>query len=176
MTLGYLQQLIILVKRLLVCYYVYFICRLVFFWGNIKYFSETTSLDLLRNCLLGLRFDTFSIFVGSSLFILLSLLPINLFYKLSYQKILKWAFIIPNSIFILTNCIDIGYFPYIKKRSSADLFHQLAGQSDISRLLPHYLKENWWIVILYFLIVLICFLTKYLFRIIKICLKKFHFH
>ena len=158
MTLGYLQQLIILVKRLLVCYFVYLICRLVFFWGNIKYFSETTSLDLLRNCLLGLRFDTFSIFVGSSLFILLSLLPINLFYKLSYQKILKWVFIIPNSIFILTNCIDIGYFPYIKKRSSADLFHQLAGQSDVSRLLPHYLKENWWIVILYFLLVLILIL------------------
>jgi phosphoglycerol transferase MdoB-like AlkP superfamily enzyme len=109
--------------------------------------------------LYGLRFDNFSIFASNSLFILLSLLPFSFFYSKIYQSILKWTFFLTNSVFILANCVDIGYFPYIKKRSGADLLNQVGGQTDISKLLPQYLRDFWWVFIIYIvLIVLMVFL------------------
>jgi phosphoglycerol transferase MdoB-like AlkP superfamily enzyme len=143
--LNYLQQLSVLLKRLSISYLLYFICRLLFYFANRSYFPVTGFGDLLLNCFYGLRFDTFSIIVSNSLFILLSLLPINLFYRPGYQQLLKWLFYIPNLVFTIANCIDIGYFPFIRKRSNADLFEQIGGQSDLIKLLPQFARDFWWI-------------------------------
>ena len=152
MILNYLNQLLFLIKRLLVCYFIYFVCRLFFYIGNASLFPSVTLTHFIQDAFYGLRFDTFSIFVGNSLFIFLSIIPNNYFNAKSYQNLLRWIFITSNSIFVLANCIDIGYFRYIKKRSSADLFEQIGGQTDLSRLLPQYLKDFWWVLMLYFLI------------------------
>ena len=153
-TLNYLNQLLFLLKRLLICYLLYFICRLLFFVGNADLFPSVNFTDFMQNAIYGLRFDTFSIFVGNSLFILLSIIPSNLYNKAFYQKTLKWIFIISNSIFIMANCIDIAYFPFIKKRSTSDLLEQIGGQTDLGQLLPQFLKDFWWVVIIYILLVI----------------------
>ena len=140
----YTQQLVLLVKRLLICYFVYFVCRIVFYTANKNDFPETDFSELLELCLAGLRFDTFSIFVANALFILLSILPINLFSKSVFQKLLFWVFIVFNSVFLSTNCIDLVYYRFTKKRSSYDLFEQIGGQSDLARLLPQFIIDFWW--------------------------------
>lgn len=144
----YFSQLLLLVKRLLLVYIAYFVCRLLFYLFNRSLFSDTGFGELLLIDLFALRFDTFSILVGNSLFILLSILPINAFYKPSFQKTLLWLFVITNSVFILFNLIDIAYFPYIKKRSTSDLFNQMGGQTDLSTLLPQYLKDFWYLLVI----------------------------
>ena len=140
----YIKQLTLLVKRLLICYFIYFICRIAFYVANKNYFPETHISDLLGLCMAGLRFDTFSIFVANSLFVLLSLLPVNFFYKSAYQKFLFWIFTICNSIFLSADCIDLAYYRFTKKRSNYDLFEQIGGQSDIARLLPQFFVDFWW--------------------------------
>ncbi len=140
-----------------------------FFIGNKSSFSSVNILAFIADCFYGLRFDTFSIFVSNSLFILLSILPLNIFFKNWYQIVLKYLFVITNSVFILANCIDIGYFPFIKKRAGADLFSQLGGQSDIINLLPHFIKDFWWIVLIYILLILLIIRT---YNKIKILPKK----
>lgn len=149
MGLNYLQQLSVLLKRLSISYLVYFVCRLLFFFANRSYFPTTGAGDLLLNCFYGLRFDTFSIVVSNSLFILLSLLPFNFFYRPGYQRLLKWLFYLPNAIFTIANCVDIGYFPFIRKRSNSDLFEQIGGQSDLVKLLPQFARDFWWIPLAY---------------------------
>lgn len=149
----YFSQLLLLIKRLLLVYAAYFICRLLFYLFNLNLFSNTSFGELIIIDFFALRFDTFSIIIGSSLFILFSILPINAFYSRSYQKILLWLFIIPNSVFLLFNLIDIAYFPYIKKRSTSDIFNQMGGQTDLSTLLPQYLKDFWYLLLIFIIMI-----------------------
>lgn len=134
---------------------VYFLCRLLFLLGNLTFYSDLSLFTFLKVTVYGLRFDVFSICVASSLFILLSVLPFRFFYLPAYQRLLKWVFMIPNSIFILVNLIDVGYFKFIKKRSTADLFAQVGGQTDLGKLLPQYLMDYWWLLLIFILLLVL---------------------
>jgi glucan phosphoethanolaminetransferase (alkaline phosphatase superfamily) len=161
----YLKQIQLLVKRLLICYLVYFLSRLLFYFANITYFPSVGCFELVLDSFYGLRVDSFSIVISNSLFILLSLLPLNFYWNKIYQTSLFWIFVCTNSVFIAFNCIDAGYFPFIRKRSSADVLKQMGGQSDMGTLIPQFIKDFWWILLLYMLII---FLMIYLYRRIKI--------
>ncbi len=145
----YLKQIYLLVKRIAICYGLYFVSRLIFFLGNLSYFKGVGAGAFLADCFYGLRFDSFSIVIAGSVFILLSLIPFGFFYKAWYQNILFWFFILPNSFFLAFNFIDIGYFAFIKKRSSAEIFAQAGGQSDLMKLIPQFAADFWWILLLY---------------------------
>lgn len=154
----YISQLSVLLKRLLLIYLVYFISRQVFYVFNYIHFKDLGPIDLISINFYSLRFDTFSVLVGNSLFILLSILPFHFYNSAFYQKIVLWVYGICNAFFILLNLIDVAYFPFIKKRSTADLFKQAGGQTDLSTLLPQYLKDYWLLLIIY--VVLIYLLIK----------------
>jgi phosphoglycerol transferase MdoB-like AlkP superfamily enzyme len=145
----YIRQVQILLKRISICYLAYFISRLSFFLINRLYFSGTGFYDFLKISFFGLRFDSFSIVVSNSVFILLSILPFNFFYKKAYQLFLQYLFFLTNAVFISVNFIDAGYFPFIHKRSTYDLFLQIGGQSDLGKLLPQFLIDFWWILFIY---------------------------
>ncbi len=142
---------------MLIAYLAYTLSRLIFLIANLDYFDGISFLNWIVVYIHGLRFDSFSIVVGSSIFILLSILPLNYFYKNWYQRILKSFFILGNCLFLLFNFIDVGYYKFIKKRSTADLFNQIGGQTDMQKLLPQYLEDFWWILLLYILILILIF-------------------
>ncbi len=162
---NYAYRIKILIARLLPLYLLYFFCRILFFFINRDLFSSVPLSALFRDSWYGLRFDTLSIFAASSLFILLSVFPLKKFYSTWYQSLLKWAFIIPNSVFILFNCVDFAYYPFIKKRSGADLFKQVGGQTDMGHLLPQYIKDFWWVLLL---LIMFIFLLIRLYKRVKI--------
>lgn len=151
----YLQQVLLLIKRLLICYLAYFICRLLFYFANMSYFRSAGFVDVAKDCFYGLRSDSFSIVISNSLFILLSLLPLNIFWSKAYQRLLQYLFLIFNTIFVAVNCIDVGYFPYIRKRSSADLLKQMGGQSDVIHLIPQFLKDFWYVLLFFILLIVL---------------------
>jgi phosphoglycerol transferase MdoB-like AlkP superfamily enzyme len=158
---NYLRQILLLVKRLSVVYLVYFLCRLLFFAANKGYFPSVTTLQFVEDCIFGMRFDSFSIVIANALFILLSLLPFQFFYNKGYQKLLLWIFMVCNTIFMAFNCVDIGYYPFIKKRTTSEIFNQMGGQTDVIKLLPRFLVDFWWIFLSF---VLFVFLIKTLYR------------
>lgn len=162
MAVNYPYQIKILLARLLPLYLYYFLCRLLFFLVNLHIFSSVSISHFLADSWYGLRFDSFSVCAGSSLFILLSALPVKQFYSAWYQVILKWTFLLPNALFILLNCIDFAYFPFIKKRSGADLFKQAGGQTDLGHLLPQYIRDFWWVLLLFigFIILMVHFYKR----------------
>jgi glucan phosphoethanolaminetransferase (alkaline phosphatase superfamily) len=132
-----------LFRRLLLLYAAYFLTRLLFFAFNYRFFSEVSILNFLWDSIAGLRFDTFSILVASSVFILLSLLPFNLFWRVWYQRLLKIFYFIPNGIFLGFNVIDCAYYSFIKKRSTSEILEQIRGQSDLTKLLPQFVRDFW---------------------------------
>lgn len=59
----------------------------------------------------------------------------------------------------------MAYFSFTRKRSGADLFHQVGGQTDLGKLLPQYLLDFWWALLIYLVLL---FLLIYGYRKIKV--------
>jgi hypothetical protein len=152
---NYLRQLLLMVKRLALCYAAYFLCRLLFLVVNRHYFPGVGILAFLENSFYGLRFDSFSIVAASSLFILLSALPFRFVARQWYQKLLLVVFLIPNVVFIAFNLVDVAYYEFTRKRSTAEIFEQITGQSDILKLLPQFLADYWWDFIAFVLLIVV---------------------
>lgn len=155
----YFSQLLILLKRLLLVYILYFLCRLIFYIYNYGFFQSISVAELLALNFYALRFDTFSVLVSNALFILLSIIPFNLINNQWYQKLLLWVYASFNTIFIIFNLVDVVYYPYIKKRSTADILKQAGGQTDLTALLPRYIADYWYLVII--IVLLIFLLVKF---------------
>ncbi|MFA6925084.1 MAG: LTA synthase family protein [Bacteroidales bacterium] len=101
-----------------------------------------------------MRFDLSAIFLFNFLFIFLQLLPFKFRKNNFYQKILKYLFVVVNSILILANCIDFVYFRFILKRTTFDIFSFLGLGNDFFTLLPSYLKNFWYVLLIWLLLIL----------------------
>lgn len=157
------SNLISLSKKtgLLLCLYV--LCRFLFFWFNHSYFSDLGLGQLFIIMISGLRFDLSVIILSNSIFIVLYLLPFP-FRELRFYRItLLWLFMIVNSVAILANCIDLIYFQFTLKRTTADVFNFFGGGigNDLGRLLPLFLKEYWYIFVIW---ILLSFSIYYFYR------------
>lgn len=135
----------ILLKRLLLVYWIYFISRILFYCFNFSYFRNFTFTEVLPAFVYGLRFDTTAILYSNGIIIVLHLLPGPWKYSKAYQQVTMWLFIAINTFALLLNLIDIGYFPYSGKRSGAELF---ALKKDIADQSLAYITDYWYFVIL----------------------------
>jgi phosphoglycerol transferase MdoB-like AlkP superfamily enzyme len=135
----------LLTHRLLLLLAVYFICRLIFYVYNFQSFSNSSFADIGISFLAGIIFDLSAI-VYINLIYVLFFIP-TLFTKTNkvYEQFLEIIFIGLNFIAILFNIIDIEYYRFQKKRTGIELF---SGENDIIKLLPTYLKDYWWLLII----------------------------
>jgi phosphoglycerol transferase MdoB-like AlkP superfamily enzyme len=139
-----------LIKQLLVVFGIYSITRVLFYYFNKSSFQDLPSTEFIALLFYGLRFDAFSICATNSLYILLAILPFNFQKKPIYKKTLFYIFITTNAVAILLNFIDFVYFPYIQKRTTYDVTHLIfGGQTDFIKLLPYFLLDNWYLIIIY---------------------------
>ena len=148
-----------LLKKIGLLLFLYTICRLLFYWFNYFYFSDLSFGQLLLILLSGLRFDLSVIILSNSIFILLYLLPLPLREHTFYRKALFFIFILVNSTAILANCIDLIYFQFTLKRTTADVFNFFGGQmgNDFGRLLPLFLKEYWYMFLIWIVLSVACY-------------------
>lgn len=138
-------------RKLLLLLFVYEVCRLLFYLFNQHHFQELGIGELLYIFVVSVKFDLSVLVLLNSLFILLWLLPLPFRYKKGYQLFLKWLFIIPNSIGILANCVDLVYFPFTLKRTTADVFHFFGGEigNDLFELIPTFFTDYWYIFLIW---------------------------
>jgi len=156
-----MNHITLLIKRLGILLILFSLCRVLFYLYNLSYFSEITSADFIIIFLHGIRFDISAILMSNSLFIVLHLIPISQREHPLYQKLLKILFHSFNTITLLTNCIDIEYFKFTFKRSTADLFNMMGLGEDVKNLLPQFLTDYWHIGIM---CVLLMVLSEFLYR------------
>jgi len=141
-------------KKIGIIFFIYTICRLLFYILNKNSFQDLPSSELLPIFVYGLRFDAFSICTTNSLYILLAILPFKFQQKKSYSKFIFYLFIIINAISILLNFIDFSYFPYTKKRTTYEVTHLIfGGQTEFIKLIPHFLIQSWYLIIIYTFII-----------------------
>ncbi len=136
----------LLIKQFVILIAIYFICRLTFYVYNYSSFSNSSFNEDINSFLGGVLFDLSAIAYTNLLYVLLFIPTIFLDrVKRYYQILLDIVFIGVNFASILFNIIDIEYFRFQKKRTGAELF---SGENDIFELLPSYLKDYWWMILL----------------------------
>ncbi len=145
------QHLFVLLKKIGLLLLIYGVCRLLFYLFNQSHFSDISFTELIYLFVISIKFDLSVIILLNSLFIILWLLPIPFREKSGYQSSLKWLFIITNSIGILANCVDLAYFQFTLKRTTADVFNFFGGEigNDLGHLLPVFLVDYWYIFIIW---------------------------
>lgn len=152
------SYLVSLAKKIALAFLVFSCCRLLFFLFNYSSFSSSISFDVF---IYGLRFDYVAISYLFSPFIVLSILPFGLNQHAIYRFITKIFFHIGNTIGIILNLIDVGYYPFSLKRSTADLFQFLGTGNDLGNMLPTYIKDYWY---LFLILILLIVATEFLYR------------
>ncbi len=122
----------------------YMLLRLVFYLFNYSTFSGAGASETILAFVHGLRFDAAAILAVNSLFILLSLLPVGNTLHPTYQKALKWVFLLCNAPFIALALVDVEFFKFIGRRSSNEVF-TIAG--DVTAQLGQLLGYYWYLLL-----------------------------
>lgn len=154
-----------LAYRFLILLVLYTLCRLGFYYFNHDLFHNITFLKYMRILRGGIKFDVSALIYINVIFILLQIIPFPFRYKEGYQKFCKWLFVISNSIGILANFADFAYYRYTLKRTTATVFTQFSHEQNKLKLFGDFLKDYWYLLILYMVLV---WLFIKLYQIVKI--------
>ena len=119
----------------------YSICRILFFLFNTASFPKVTFFSFLTMMKGGLMFDVSALLYLNAAYILLFLLPFQFKFSNWYQKTLKWLFMISNGVGIAFNLIDIIYYRYILKRTTASMFDVAAFDAGNGRLILRFFYD-----------------------------------
>jgi phosphoglycerol transferase MdoB-like AlkP superfamily enzyme len=149
---SYSLQLILLLKRLLLLLLIYQLSRIAFFISNYSYFQSAGLLQILNSFIAGTRFDISVIFILNIFFILIHFIPAKWFFNHATQTILKFLFIIVNIPAILLNSIDMEYFKFQGKRTTADLFQLFGFGEDMKNTIPQMAKDFWYVILLFLIL------------------------
>lgn len=151
------NNVITFLKHIGALLFIYTCCRILFYVFNYSYFSGLSSGTFLFLLFASLRFDLSVIVLSNSLFLILYLFPAPFREKRKYRSFLKILFLVINSVAILANCVDLAYFRYTLKRTTADVFHFFGGGigNDLVTLLPVFLRDYWYIFFIWVVLSLI---------------------
>tara|TARA_R110001592_G_scaffold68674_2_gene210610 strand:+ start:723 stop:2621 length:1899 start_codon:yes stop_codon:yes gene_type:complete len=152
------SHFISLIKRIGISFLIFTVGRLAFYVVNLSFFDNGFPFDAFYY---GLRFDLVAISYLFSPFILLSILPFEFRKNNSYKTILKVFFHLANIVGIIFNLIDVSYFQFSLKRTTADFLRFISTNNDTLKLLPQYLADFWYSFVL---LILLIILTEFLYR------------
>ena len=157
------NEYLVLLYRIAILMGVYSICRILFYLFNTDSFPKVTFFSFLTILKGGLMFDISALLYLNAVYMLLFLLPFQFKFSDWYQKSLKWLFMIVNGAGIAFNLIDIIYYQYILKRTTASMFDVAAFDAGNTGLFMRFFYDFWYIpVILIILLVLLSILYSLL--------------
>lgn len=120
-----------------------------------EHFKNLSISHLWRIFIGGSRFDWVVIILGNAILILLFLLPLSLIKRRKIFSILSYFSFVIVQWMLLLNLADIPYYTFIHKRSTFDLFFQLAGQTDVFKQIPAYWRDYWYLFLLFFVLIFV---------------------
>ena len=133
-----------LLKRLGINLIMLSVTRILFYSLNSSAFPAWQATDFLA----GICMDCIAIGIWFIPFYGLSLLPNPYRNSKLYQHFLFALFHITNTIMLMLNLLDIEYFKYTSKRSTADLFTIMGTGDDLSQLIGAFFIDFWWLIAL----------------------------
>lgn len=151
------NEYLVLAYRFALMMLVYTICRILFYLFNTASFPKVTFSSFLTILKGGLMFDLSALIYLNAVYFLLFLLPFRFKFTEGYQRMLKIVFIGVNTVGIAFNLIDIVYYRYILKRTTASMFDVAAFDAGNTNLLLRFVYDFWYIPLI--LIILLALLS-----------------
>ena len=134
--------------NLVLVYIVYEICRLVFLAANWSVFTENLTWSGFAEMLHGgWYFDTSAILYTNALYALLMLFPLHYKENKTYQKVVKWIFVICNSVCIVANLVDCVYFKYTTRRTTVTVFSEFKNENNLGSVFGAEFINHWYLVL-----------------------------
>ncbi len=129
---------------------VWMVCRIGFYIFNTDAFPIGGVWNFLKLLFFGLRFDLAALVYVNSLLALTYIIPFSFRKNLTYQKIQKWIFLLINSIALIFEVGDMGYFQFAFRRAiGSDL--SLIGET--TNMAFQFFYDFWHLLIVYGLLV-----------------------
>lgn len=147
------SEILALFYRIFLAYLFYQIARLLFWIFNKNLIPVGGVAEYLNLAYRGIAFDTTAILYVNSLFILLSLFPLFINTKRTYQKFLFYLYFITNGIAYALNFGDFVYFKFSQARLTTAAMNVAQNESNIGKvfitsILEHPLVLVWFVVLL----------------------------
>ena len=112
----------------------------------------------------GVMFDTSAVLYLNAIYFLLFLLPFPFKFTEAYQRLLKWVFMVFNAIGLAFNHIDIIYYRFILKRTTASVFDIVSKDAGNYKLVFRFFYDFWYIALIWLVTVLLLAKLYSLFR------------
>ncbi len=142
----YNRQIVLLTLRLILALALFFMARVFFLVLNYAHFSEISFGELLKDFVIGMRFDLSAIIYFNFPVILLHIIPAgNLKEKKFYQAFIKYYFLIVNSFLLFVNLSDARFFYFTLRRSTAYVLKFLFESNDVPLLIPRFVVDYWYV-------------------------------
>lgn len=145
-----------LLWNLAVVFIAYTLCRLVFLITNWGAYSDTLTWSHAFNLFTaGLRFDTSAILYTNLIILLMILFPLHWKERPTYYKVIKWLYVVINSVCIATNLIDCVYFQFTGKRTTISVLQEFSheGLGNMANIFWEQFLVNWYLVLLFIVMV-----------------------
>jgi len=152
------NEYVVMIYRFLIVMLLYSVGRIIFYLFNASMFPNVDFTSFLRIMRGGVMFDISAILYLNALYFLLYLLPLPFKFNDWYQRMLKWVFMIINSVGLAFNHIDIIYYRFILKRTTASVFDIVSYDAGNYKLVFRFFYDFWYIAII--LIINIVVLSK----------------
>jgi phosphoglycerol transferase MdoB-like AlkP superfamily enzyme len=155
---------VVLAYRILLMMVLFTLCRIGFFLFNFKMFPGVSPGEFLTILRGGLSFDISAIVYINMLFILLSMIPLDIRYDDQYEKVLKYIYFITNGIALAMNGMDFVYYRFVDKRATADVFGTFENETNLLKLFFQFLFDYWPATLF---TIFLCFMMVFLYNRIK---------
>jgi phosphoglycerol transferase MdoB-like AlkP superfamily enzyme len=142
-----------LILSLLLVMILYSLSRVGFFLFNRAFFQGMNANRFLTIAAGGLRFDLSATLYSNSLFILLMIVPFTFRFSGWYKLVLKWVFIVCNTIAFAANSADIIYYRFTLRRTTLSVFSQFENETNLGKLFFRFLFDYWYAFFFFLLLV-----------------------
>jgi phosphoglycerol transferase MdoB-like AlkP superfamily enzyme len=123
--------------------FIYNACRIFFFLVNRSYFPDVTFSHLLTLFKGGFRFDLSALLYTNLIYLCLQIIPFRFRQKRLYQRIAKWVFVTVNGVAVIANCMDVVYFRFTNRRTTATVFSEFQNENNLFEIMGSALLEYW---------------------------------
>ncbi|MBR1726761.1 MAG: sulfatase-like hydrolase/transferase [Muribaculaceae bacterium] len=136
------------VANLALVYVTYLVARLIYLvlnWSLLSPALQGSLADLTKGCL---QFDTSAIVYTNILWIVLMLLPLHLKENATYHRVLRWLFVIVNSLAFIINVADAVYFPFTMRRTTTTVLGEFGHEGNLWGIILGETVRHWYLVLL----------------------------
>ena len=159
------SEVVAMFYRMALVYLFYQIARFLFWYYNQDLVPVDSLSEYLKLAYYGTAFDTTAILYTNALFILLSLLPLVINTKKTFQKVIFWVYFITNGIAYTMNFGDFIYFRFSQARLTRVAMDVAQHESNLFQVFLAAMVQNPSVP---FLFVLLMALWVFLYKRVKV--------